>query len=79
MEPIRIKIKDKDLFCFVDTTPGKVYDAFIYREGEFVPEPWAREFSPEAEDTDVLAMIDDRGDDVLQDLSLVEGHIEILK
>lgn len=79
MEAIRIKIKDTNMFCFVDTTKDKEYDAFIYRKGEFVPAPWAREFDKEPEECDVLAMIDDRGDDVLQDLALVEGYIEILK
>ncbi len=79
MEAIQIKIKKKGLYCFADTTPDKVYPAFIYHEGEFVPEPWACEYSPEPEDCDVLAMIDDVGDDVLQDLDLVKDYIEILK
>ena len=79
MEAIRIKIKDNDIFCFADTTIDKEYEAFIYHEGEFVPEPWAREFAKDPEECDVLAMIDDVGDDVLQDLALVEEYIEIVK
>lgn len=78
MKTVEIKIIDNDFGPFRDTTVGKHYVAHILKGEDEIPEPWCSYPGQKNGGIKSILLLDDVGDDVLQNYDDYEGQTFIV-